>query len=101
MRIAWALLLLALIFLSCAPQQNTFRATPTPDGSVAGFWRGLWHGLILPVSFVISLFSESIGVYETHNNGGWYNFGFVLGALLIFEGPAATRRGAHDDKEST
>jgi hypothetical protein len=36
--------------------------------------------------FIISLFNDSVGIYEMHNNGGWYNFGFLLGASIIFGG---------------
>jgi len=39
--------------------------------------------MILPFSFVVSLFNSDVSVYEVHNNGGWYNCGFVLGALLL------------------
>lgn len=46
----------------------------------AGFWAGYWHGLIAPVAFVISLFKPEVRIYETHNNGAWYDFGFILGA---------------------
>ena len=48
---------------------------------------GLWHGFISPVTFVISIFSRNVRLYEVHNNGTWYNFGFVLGA-----GPLPERR---------
>jgi hypothetical protein len=60
--------------------------SPTPDGSVADFWFGLWHGLILPVTFVVSLFQDGVNVYEAHNNGGWYNFGFLWGAAIVLGG---------------
>jgi hypothetical protein len=63
--------------------------TPTGDYGVAGFWRGLWHGLISPIAFLISLFSDSVAIYEAHNNGGWYNFGFLFGAATIFGGGGA------------
>ena len=49
---------------------------------VAGFWAGLWHGLICIITFIISLFTDSVGVYEINNNGNWYNFGFVLGIII-------------------
>jgi len=44
-----------------------------------GFWYGLWHGMILPVAWVVSWFSDDVAIYAVYNNGGWYNFGFVLG----------------------
>jgi hypothetical protein len=49
-----------------------------------GFWYGLWHGIIAPISFVISLFSDEVAMYGVNNNGGWYDFGFVLGAGILF-----------------
>ncbi|MBU4485654.1 MAG: hypothetical protein KKD38_01875 [Candidatus Delongbacteria bacterium] len=52
----------------------------------AGFWYGLWHGMISPIAFIISLFSDNVGMYEVYNNGGWYNFGFLLGVGGVFGG---------------
>lgn len=46
----------------------------------AGFLVGLWHGIIMPFTFMVSLFIPGVGIYETNNNGAWYNFGFVIGA---------------------
>ena len=81
------LFLLAICSLAgCAAGPNQFQDARTADGSVAGFWRGLWHGMILPVAFVISLFTDKISVYEVHSNGGWYNFGFLLGAATVWGG---------------
>ena len=50
-----------------------------------GFWSGLWHGFVSPISFIGSLFSDSIAMYAINNNGGWYDFGFVLGAGILFK----------------
>jgi hypothetical protein len=81
------ILVLALVALAgCAPGPNQLVDSPNEDGEVAGFWQGLWHGIIAPFTFVISLFSDSVGVYEAHNNGGWYNFGFLVGLSIIFGG---------------
>jgi hypothetical protein len=52
----------------------------------AGFWLGLWHGVICPIAFIVSLFNHHVGIYEVANNGGWYNFGFVLGLSMAFGG---------------
>jgi len=40
---------------------------------------GLWQGLISPLTFIVSLFTDDVSIYEVHNNGGWYDFGFILG----------------------
>lgn len=52
----------------------------------AGFWLGLWHGIIAPFTFIISLFSDSVAMYAINNTGGWYDFGFVIGAGILFGG---------------
>jgi hypothetical protein len=86
-----AVLSLSLLFTlcfaaGCTAGPNVFKNTPGPNGSVAGFWLGLWHGFILPFAFVVSLFSEKVTIYEVHNTGIWYNFGFLLGAAMIWGG---------------
>jgi hypothetical protein len=89
--------LMVLGISACVAGPNDMVNTPDEEGDVAGFWQGLWHGIIAPVTFVISLFSDTVHVYEVHNNGGWYNFGFLLGASIIFGGGgggAARRRRA-------
>jgi hypothetical protein len=50
-----------------------------PSAEPAGFWGGLWHGFIAPITFLVSLFATGVGIYETNNNGRWYEFGFMLG----------------------
>jgi len=32
-----------------------------------------------PITFVVSLFASGVSIYETNNNGRWYEFGFLLG----------------------
>lgn len=54
------------------------------SSSEVGFWLGLWHGFISPVTFIISLFNESVGIYAVRNNGGWYDFGFMIGVSFVF-----------------
>ncbi len=45
-----------------------------------GFWYGLWHGMTVPFAFIGSLIWEDITIYAMYNTGGWYNFGFWIGA---------------------
>ena len=77
---------LSLILAACTAGPNQLRNTANEDGDVAGFWAGLWHGIISPITFIISLFSRSIYVFEVHNNGAWYTFGFLLGVSMTFGG---------------
>lgn len=93
-RVALALVLVVLLS-ACAAGANPQADVAASDGSVAGFWLGLWHGIIAPVTFVISLFSDTVGIYEVHNTGGWYDFGFVLGlGFLVGGGSSGARRAA-------
>jgi len=89
-----AILVLAMLS-GCAAGPNNMEKTPDREGSVAGFWLGLWHGFIVPITFIISLFSDNIHVYEVHNNGNWYNLGFLIGAAIMLggSGSASKKRG--------
>jgi hypothetical protein len=84
--VAIALLALVVILVACAAGPNPEVGTPVPGRESAGFWPGLWHGIISPVTFIISLFNDKVSIYEVHNSGNWYDFGFVLGAGILFGG---------------
>lgn len=77
------------LFSSCAKVQHV-EACKT--GHTYGFFGGLWHGIIAPASFVVSLFSDNVAVWAVNNNGGWYTFGFLIGVGgLGFGGSKASR----------
>jgi hypothetical protein len=42
--------------------------------------------MITPISFIGSLFFDDITIYAVNNNGGWYNFGFLLSVGGLFGG---------------
>lgn len=77
---------------ACAAGANPELGTADVEGDVAGFWLGLWHGIILPVTFVISLFSDTVNIYDVHNNGNWYDLGFALGIGMSVGGSHKARR---------
>lgn len=79
-------LLLMSLLAGCAPGSNQFKGTAGEHGVVAGFWLGLWQGFIAPIVFVLSLFKSNLGIYEVHNNGAWYNFGYLFGLACFFGG---------------
>lgn len=89
--LAICLILVAMVLLAGCAEPNREEGTAGSDG-VAGFWAGLWQGLILPVAFVISLFDEGVGIYEIHNNGNWYNFGFIIGTWIVFGSFLASKK---------
>ncbi len=72
---------LLLILLTCCADVSHIQ--PCLIDQPYGFWSGLWHGFIAPISFIGSLFSDNIAMYAVNNTGGWYNFGFVLGSGIL------------------
>lgn len=84
--IAGLLIILLLMLASCAAGPNSMKNNPSTDGKIAGFWQGLWHGFIAFFAFIISLFKSTISIYEVHNNGAWYHFGYILGVSIFFGG---------------
>ncbi|MGB2663045.1 MAG: hypothetical protein WAK48_03505 [Candidatus Acidiferrum sp.] len=90
MKSSLALFVLVLMLLNilagCAPGTNQFKGTTNEHDVVAGLWLGLWQGFIAPFVFVVSLFKSNLSVYEVHNNGAWYNFGYLFGLACFFGG---------------
>ena len=94
-RVGYAIVFLGLLLVvGCAAGPNGLANTPNAGGEVAGFWLGLWHGAISPLTFIISLFKDTVHFYEVHNSGALYNLGFVLGAGSLGggSGAAASRK---------
>lgn len=92
-------LLLLNILAGCAAGANQFKGTANEHGVVAGFWLGLWQGFIAPLVFVASLFKSNLNIYAVHNNGAWYNFGYLFGLACFFGGGG--NRAARRKKIST
>jgi len=86
------LVALSFVLVACAAGPNALAAAGGPD--VAGFWWGLWHGAISPITFLVSLFNNDVNIYEVHNNGNWYNFGFMIGVSAAFSGAAGSGTAA-------
>ena len=75
------LILISLLVLTGCADSVTFQEAMTK--STVGFWYGLWHGMIIGWAWFISLFNDSTAIYAIYNNGGWYDFGFVLGCAMF------------------
>jgi len=57
-----------------------------PGAAPAGFWAGVWHGFIMAIALVVSLFNPGVRIYEKNNCGRFYDFGFLLGVCICFSG---------------
>ena len=99
--ILFSLLVLPILVTACGPNSSVQVTTPNttmqlrapgpnpminqPDGAglIARAGAGLWHGIIAPVTLVISFFNSDVHMYEVHNAGSEYDFGFLLGLALV------------------
>lgn len=78
-----AISLLSIVFLltSCLPGGGNYS-----PGNPAGFFTGIWHGWIAPISLILGLFNKDITLYEAFNTGWWYDFGFYISIIAGFGG---------------
>lgn len=86
-----ALLLLLLILVlatSCLPT-----AQMQTGKQPSGFFMGIWHGWIAPISLVVGLFKPEIRIYDIYNTGWWYDCGFYIAIISGFGGISLARRG--------
>jgi hypothetical protein len=67
-----------------APGPNPMVKIADAHGRVAGILLGIWHGVISPVTLVISFFNKGVQMYEVHNDGNQYNLGFLIGVAIVF-----------------
>ncbi len=86
------LLLVGVVFClgllcSCAPGVNE-RSVENP----AGFFMGIWHGWIAPVTLIWQLFNHHVRIYEIFNTGWTYDMGYYLGVVGGFGGLALSRK---------
>ena len=95
------LMTLSVVIAACAPSSSVQVTTPDstmlltapgpnpmlnqPDGlgRVARAGAGLWHGIIAPITLVLSFFNPAIQMYEVHNAGSEYDLGFLIGVTVI------------------
>ncbi len=81
------LVLVGLLCLTgCVEPNHLTNTRPDKGGEIAGFLHGLWHGYMIVVNFVLSLFSSGKnGIYAIHNDGHWYNLGYILGVFAFVQ----------------
>jgi hypothetical protein len=75
------LVVLAGTLAACATQPNI----PPPSGA-PGFWWGLLHGFTCGFTLIGEAIGMNVSIYSYPNNGGWYDFGFVMGCSLFYGG---------------
>ena len=70
---------IVLTLTGCMPGDGTYTSSKP-----AGFFWGVWHGWIAPISIIRGLFKENIRVYEVVNTGWWYDLGYYMAVVSGF-----------------
>jgi len=89
MMIFFSAVLMILAMSGCFPGGGTYSAQEP-----AGFFSGVWHGWIAPVSLIAGFFKSDIRIYEAVNTGWWYDLGFYIAVIAGFGGLALSRKQA-------
>lgn len=87
------IVIISITLAGCLPGDGT-----STNERPAGFFRGIWHGWIAPVSLIIGLFKGNIRIYEAVNTGWWYDFGFYIAIISGFGGISLFRRRGSSKK---
>ena len=72
-----------LVIAGCATQPRPETYDPH------GFFSGLLHGFLILFSFIGSWFWD-VRIYAFPNSGGWYDFGYLIGASMFLGGGGAS-----------
>ena len=89
------LLTIALITAAgCMPGDGEYT-----EDQPAGFFWGVWHGLIAPISLIWGLFNSEIRLYEPLNTGWAYDLGFYLAVIGGFSSFSSSSRSTGRTKQ--
>lgn len=78
------MVLLITMLTGCIPSN-------VPADDPAGFFSGIWHGWIAPLSLVLSIFTD-VRIYEVNNTGFFYDLGFYMAIISGFGSLALSRK---------
>jgi hypothetical protein len=84
--VVWGLFILFAFCLSGCAVGNPNVGTYNSNGNISGFWAGVRHGIIAPITLFISFFNREMNIYEVFNTGFGYNAGFLIGVSLFIIG---------------
>ena len=80
-------LVIMAFFSGCIPGDGKHTADRP-----AGFFWGVWHGWIAPISLIGGIFNKNLHVYEVMNKGWWYDLGFYMAIISGFGGLSFARK---------
>ena len=85
------MVMILVLFAGCVPNDGTYTVQKP-----AGFFWGIWHGWIAPVSLILGLFNKTTRIYEVTNTGSGYDLGFYMAIISGFGGLSLFRRKKND-----
>lgn len=85
------LVVISTLLLGC------FAGTKDLSDKPAGFFLGIWHGWIAPLSLILEIFNSDIRIYEVNNRGFLYDLGFYISIIAGFGGLSLFRRKKNRD----
>jgi len=88
------MILSVFLLTGCIPGDGSYT-----DANTAGFFSGIWHGWIAPVSLIIGIFKVNIRIYESMNSGWWYDFGYYMAIISGFGGLSLARRRSNKKRD--
>ena len=53
--------------------------------SPMGFWVGVLHGIIVPLTFIYSFYQARVSLIAKDNIDSGYNFGYLLGIVALLK----------------
>ncbi|WP_099204040.1 hypothetical protein [Scatolibacter rhodanostii] len=80
-------IVLTVLLTGCMPGDGA-----NSSEKLAGFFTGIWHGWIAPFSLIGSFFKPNLSIYEVHNTGFAYDFGFYMAIISGFGGLSLFRK---------
>jgi len=87
LRLSVTITLVLFLMTGCVPGDGT-----NTSANPAGFFWGIWHGWLAPLSLIIGLFNQNIRVYEIYNTGWWYDFRYYIAIITGFATLSLFRR---------
>jgi hypothetical protein len=53
---------------------------PCLEGETYGFLSGIFHGIIAPITLILSFIDKDTVMFAQNNTGAWYGLGFLIGS---------------------
>lgn len=80
-------LFLLLVLTGCMAN-----VTPAFENNPAGFFLGIWHGWLAPLSLILQIFNPEHSIFELNNTGFGYEIGFYMAVISGFGGLSLLRK---------